>query len=153
MVDDRSGLFVRRNHSVETIATGYVSFHFGRLTAPCRTSVNSGDRHSLSATSAHDNIRVSRITLNPISLGCSDAADLIAFTGNDDGLFAIGALQAQDSAILNAAPSDCDNDGEHTQPEDYGQQSRFRTRHWSSLVVRTQKRPSPAKSFRTVRIK
>ncbi|MGZ8361549.1 MAG: hypothetical protein ACXWUX_13595, partial [Allosphingosinicella sp.] len=50
--------------------------------------------------------------------GGDDAADIIVFTSNDDRLVAVGALQAQDAAVLNAAPSDCHDDCEDAKPED-----------------------------------
>jgi hypothetical protein len=55
--------------------------------------------------------------------GGGDATDFIVFAGDDDRLFAIGALQAQDAAVLHAAPADSDNDRENAKPEQDGHET------------------------------
>ena len=69
----------------------------------------------------HDNHRWSwrwrRIRVRGLG-GDSNAGDIIVFTSNDDRLLAIGALQAQDAAVLNASPSDGQDDCEDGKAKD-----------------------------------
>jgi hypothetical protein len=57
------------------------------------------------------------------SVGCRDAADVIVFASNDDCLFTIGTLQAQDAAVLHAAPADGHDDREDGEPEQYSHET------------------------------
>ena len=52
-----------------------------------------------------------------------DAADVIIFAGDDDRLMAIGVLQAQDAAVLDAAPANRDDQCEDGKPEDDGDET------------------------------
>lgn len=51
--------------------------------------------------------------------GGDDAADIVVFTSNDDRLLAVGPLQSQDAAVLNAAPANGHEDCEDGQAKDY----------------------------------
>jgi hypothetical protein len=50
--------------------------------------------------------------------GGNDAANIISFTSDDDCLFAVSTLHAEDSAVLNAAPPHRYNNGKNREPED-----------------------------------
>lgn len=65
----------------------------------------------------------------PLSLaGClggrRNAGDVVVLAGDDDGFRAVGALKAQDAAVLDAAPADRNDQRENGEAEQDGHERR-----------------------------
>jgi hypothetical protein len=122
-LDPESGLFGGGNHPTAAIAAASVLVDADRRFAPGRTAAELRRRRRIGDARVYDKDgwsgRWSRSGFCTRCLGgCDDAADIIVFTSNDDRLAAVGALQAQNSAVLDAAPSDCDDDQEDPKTQD-----------------------------------